>query len=572
MDSKARVVPDWEQWRAKHGPHEQYRQMFCEKRFPEMPLDKCLALIQRHEDVRQGAGHDDANANEDTRGDWRVGQRVGNWYLRRRIDAGGFGEVWEAYHPHTDGSAAIKRFRPKRQLDPKMEAMFRDAFAQEGRCAGKLADLGAAVARVTDANPDEGYLVMQLYESDLSPELSITPLHPSEAARIAYEVARTLAQAHDIDIHHLDVKPGNILLDRRGSAYLTDFGLSATVRQVLEGAAPRGGTPAYRSPEQCEGRQLEIGPWCDVYSLGAVLFEMLTGERPPPADQRLWDEQEDSGRAVFLDKLRTAPIALRRICEKALALPAGKRYGNGRAIAASLKLAIRDVEQASGISSKQPGETLLAQVRQSMRRQVSLVTDEKLVKYIERVDAIEFPGECTQELVRWWRRFPLGICVLRLADLPSEPLGFVGLWPLTKNMFHGLTSGRKTEKDVHPRSICKLADGQQWQYWYAGDIWIAEELRKKRLMILRQLVAESLSLWLERGIFTDEIDVCALDFNANEAEVLPLFRAFGFALTMDHERSKVDWDKDVWTAKLCGQDIRDLTRSWSGGHAHRAPE
>ncbi|MHC4916495.1 MAG: serine/threonine-protein kinase, partial [Planctomycetota bacterium] len=101
------------------------------------------------------------------------------------------------------------------------------------------------------------------------------------AAVLALKVARALWHAHSKDIIHRDLKPANILLDEHGQPVITDFGLAYDLRRSADASSTdAAGTPAYMAPEQVLGLKDKVGPACDIYSLGALLYEMLTG-RPP---------------------------------------------------------------------------------------------------------------------------------------------------------------------------------------------------------------------------------------------------------------------------------------------------
>src|SRR5262249_23081676 len=116
----------------------------------------------------------------------------------------------------------------------------------------------------------------------LGDKLQGTPLPPQEAARLAEQLARGVAYAHAKGIIHRDLKPGNVLLDEDGTARITDFGLAKRV-EVGTGLTASGaimGSAEYMAPEQASGRSKEVGPAADVYALGAILYECLTG-RPP---------------------------------------------------------------------------------------------------------------------------------------------------------------------------------------------------------------------------------------------------------------------------------------------------
>src|SRR5438128_5480800 len=108
------------------------------------------------------------------------------------------------------------------------------------------------------------------------------PLSPRRAAELLVKIARTVQFAHERGILHRDIKPGNILLDKKGEPHLTDFGLARLIEQqsTVTNSFDVLGTPSYMPPEQASGHAKELTPAADVYSLGAVFYQMLTGESP----------------------------------------------------------------------------------------------------------------------------------------------------------------------------------------------------------------------------------------------------------------------------------------------------
>ena len=157
-----------------------------------------------------------------------------------------------------------------------------------------------------------------------------------QALRIARDIATGLEAAHDNGVIHRDLKPANVMIDGRGRARLTDFGL-AGLAEGFEGAEVRAGTPAYMAPEQLSGKGVSMKS--DLYSLGVVLYELLTGERPFPGDSvssiiyRIVNE-EPQDPAVFRDRV---PEHLAEFLIRALAKEPDERYADGNRFAAELR-------------------------------------------------------------------------------------------------------------------------------------------------------------------------------------------------------------------------------------------
>jgi WD40 repeat protein/tetratricopeptide (TPR) repeat protein len=186
------------------------------------------------------------------------------------------------------------------------------------------------------------FIVSELIEGNSLAELMAgRRMDPRRAAELVLGVAEALAYAHGEGVTHRDVKPGNILVDREGRPHLSDFGLARLEDDDLATVTLEGqvlGTPAYMSPEQAAGRRRDVGATSDIYGLGVVLYELLTGERP-----------FSGSRSAILDQVlriepraprslaRDIPADLETICLKAMAKEAGRRYPSAAELAADLK-------------------------------------------------------------------------------------------------------------------------------------------------------------------------------------------------------------------------------------------
>jgi hypothetical protein len=203
----------------------------------------------------------------------------GRYLLQERIARGGSADVWRAHDQELDRPVAVKLLHP--HLVPDESS--RRRLAEEGRLAASLAHPGIVEVYDVLPNGETPALIMQLVDGEsLDVRLARDgAVPPRVAASIGADVAEALAEAHRHGIIHRDVKPSNILIDHEGRAHLGDFGIAHSLGPDVERLTMAGtvvGTLAYIAPEQLAGG--EVGPRTDLFGLGAVLFEMLTG-RPP---------------------------------------------------------------------------------------------------------------------------------------------------------------------------------------------------------------------------------------------------------------------------------------------------
>jgi serine/threonine-protein kinase len=204
--------------------------------------------------------------------------------LDSRIATGGMGVVWRATDTVLDREVAVKVLKPEYADDPT----FRSRFEAEARHAAALHHHNvASVFDFGELPPEDGsdsprpYLVMELVPGKPLSELlrDGEPMPAETAADLGAQAADALAAAHALGIVHRDVKPANLLVTPRGQVKITDFGIArAAAGAALTQTGQVIGTPAYISPEQAEGTPATQAS--DIYSLGVVLYECLTGQPP----------------------------------------------------------------------------------------------------------------------------------------------------------------------------------------------------------------------------------------------------------------------------------------------------
>ncbi len=251
--------------------------------------------------------------------------------LRALIGEGAFGRVYEGRDRRLDRPVAVKVIKPWWAEDPEWTA----TFEREARMLARVSDPG--IIQIFDVGhaPEGVYYVSELVEGeDLAARLRRGPLPAWEACGVAAQLCRALARAHEQRIVHRDVKPANILLSTEGRVKVGDFGVARLAEGSTGGFGTAiVGTPRYMAPEQ--GRGLPTTPATDVYSVGVVLYEMLTGHPPFEAETAV---------ELALRHLQDPPPplpgwlpeALAQITERALAKDAADRYADGGAMAEAL--------------------------------------------------------------------------------------------------------------------------------------------------------------------------------------------------------------------------------------------
>jgi non-specific serine/threonine protein kinase len=209
-----------------------------------------------------------------------VGRAVSHYHVLQRLGAGGMGVVYKARDLQLDRHVALKFLRPHLHADEDA----RERFLREARAASALQDPHiCTIYEIGETEDGQLFISMAFYEGEtLESKIKGGPLPAAEVIRYTTEIAAGLAHAHSAGIVHRDVKPSNVLVTEKGRIRLLDFGI-AKIRDVamtLPGATL--GTAAYMSPEQARGEAVDHRT--DIWSLGVVLFEMVTGRRPFPGD------------------------------------------------------------------------------------------------------------------------------------------------------------------------------------------------------------------------------------------------------------------------------------------------
>jgi serine/threonine protein kinase/formylglycine-generating enzyme required for sulfatase activity len=243
----------------------------------------------------------------------------------RMIGQGGFGIVWLAEDLELGRNVAVKEPRAERLSDPRQQ----ETYLAEARLLASL-DHPHIVPVYDAVRTPEGscYVVSKLIDGvDLATHAQQTSLSFDQIARLIQQIAEGLQHTHNRGLVHRDIKPGNLLIDRQGHPYITDFGLA--MREEDFGQGPRqAGTWSYMSPEQARGEGHRVDGRSDIFSLGVVMYELLTGARPFAGDDRLsvLKQIRKSDPQPLHERNPKIPRELERICLKALAKRAADRY------------------------------------------------------------------------------------------------------------------------------------------------------------------------------------------------------------------------------------------------------
>ena len=261
-------------------------------------------------------------------------REFGDYELIEQIGRGGMGSIYRARQRNLGREVAIKLLSAGQRASEELV----DSLRREARHTAQLQHPNIVVVHEMGEHVGLIYYAMQLVPGrSLSEQLqSEGAMPPAEAARLLRTAAEAVDYAHRLGVLHLDIKPGNILINELGEPLIADFGLARRLEQALDNERVSG-TPSYMAPEQAQVQGHPLSPATDVWALGAVLYETLTGE--PPFDFR------DSAQTLRLllqghvrrpSRLRPVPPDLEAICLRCLAKDPAQRYASARALADDL--------------------------------------------------------------------------------------------------------------------------------------------------------------------------------------------------------------------------------------------
>ena len=337
---------------------------------------------------------------------------LGTYRVLEQIGFGGMATVYKAYQPEMERLVAIKVLPSHYARD----SHFVHRFKREAQIIAKLEHRN--IIPVYDFGEQDGttYLVMRyLQAGTIKDILAQGSLALADVAKLLRDVASALDYAHSQGIIHRDIKPSNILVDKQGNAYLTDFGTAKVVEATSDFTGSMSlGTPAYMAPEQTLGKL--VSPQTDVYSLGAMLYEMVTGKPPFESNTPMATALMHVREPLILPRKLNADLSddIQQIIVKALAKDPKDRYQSAGELATvfanavglvgaeSLQASSRLVELASAATVGKGSEEVTYDIREEFKRH-----------------------ESTEQRKRLLRRAPLAIGVVMIVALV---VATIGLW------------------------------------------------------------------------------------------------------------------------------------------------
>ncbi|QDS89738.1 Serine/threonine-protein kinase PrkC [Rosistilla ulvae] len=340
------------------------------ERFPDLK-SQLSELLDAADLIEQLAGSNVASENADPAADTRAGVRIdsigddleatlaitpvpgegagpqlpfemGDYVLESVLGRGGMGVVYLGHQKNLDRPVAVKMIRSG-VLAGRDEIK---RFCSEAKAAAKLKHPNIVTVHHFGLESGHYYFSMDYVEGfDLSKKVDDGPQDCREAARYVRDVAAAIHHAHQRGLLHRDLKPGNVLIDAYDQVHVTDFGLAKHVdaESSLTNSGAAIGTPNYMAPEQASGDHEATCPQSDVYSLGAILFALITGRPPFVTDSVMQTLMQVIHRpAPALRSLCDAPEDLDTIIEKCLQKEPQQRYASAEALAEDLDRFLND--------------------------------------------------------------------------------------------------------------------------------------------------------------------------------------------------------------------------------------
>jgi len=295
-----------------------------------------------------------------------IGHSIGRYHILEKLGEGGMAVVYKAYDMHLERDVAIKLIR-RNAFSPDVLDRVLKRFDREAKSLAKLTHPNIVSIIDYGEFEDSPYLVMPYLQGGTLKQYLGKPMVWLKAIELLIPIGDALGYAHLKGIIHRDVKPGNILITEGGLPMLTDFGIARLLEnedtQTLTGTGVGVGTPEYMSPEQGLGR--EVDGRTDIYSLGVVLYELVTGRKPYTADTPMAVVLKQSTEPLPrpTDFVKDLPESIEKLLIKALAKNPDDRYQDMAGFTAALEGLEREevsaalVTASTGVDLRTVGDT-----------------------------------------------------------------------------------------------------------------------------------------------------------------------------------------------------------------------
>jgi serine/threonine protein kinase len=266
-------------------------------------------------------------------------EKLGRYQIIEEIGRGAMGIVYLAYDPRIKRNIAVKAFNIEQMVEPSEREEFKLRFQREAQLAGNLSHPNIIAIHDVGEEEEISFIAMEFVEGESLAELIAKNYRFSieEIADIFSQLCQGMSYAHQQGIIHRDLKPSNILLRKDGLVKIADFGIARALGATITASHKTLGTPAYMSPEQITGGRIDLRS--DIFSLGIILYQMLTGERPFAGEitstiiYRIINEDPIPPRKISLQ----VPPGFNHIVLKALSKDPTERYQSCGELLADIK-------------------------------------------------------------------------------------------------------------------------------------------------------------------------------------------------------------------------------------------